>query len=70
MESTIGKNINAPDTWARSDRFVNQITLVNGNIENEYLFNNTCRYFFEFEKTGTVISWRYEGDVRDCEINP
>jgi hypothetical protein len=45
--------------------------MLNGNIENEYRFRGTCRYFYEIEpKTGRIVGWRFEGSERDCEIIP
>jgi hypothetical protein len=49
----------------------NSKTLFNGNIENQYRYRGTCRYFFEVDpKTRKIVGWRFEGSERDCEIVP
>ena len=71
MSSDVGKGIYDTHTWARPDRYIGMTNLPNGNVENEYIFNGTCRYFFEFNQTtNTIVNWRFEGDANDCEIFP
>ena len=71
MTNDVGQSIDDPQTWARSDRYIASKTLQNGNIENEYKFRGTCRYFFEFNpESRLVVNWRFEGSVRDCVIAP
>jgi hypothetical protein len=71
MQDAVGKKVGRPTNWAREENLVKKATLPNGNIENEYRFRRTCRYFFEYEPHSlTIVGWRYEGKKSDCYINP
>ncbi len=71
MSSTVGKRISDPGTWAREDRGVSVQALENGNEEYKYMFRRSCFYFFEVEKsTEVIVSWRFEGSEKDCQIAP
>ena len=71
MSSTVGKRISDTGTWAREDRRVSVQTLENGNKEYKYMFRRSCLYFFEVEKnTEVIVSWRFEGSEKDCQIAP
>jgi len=72
MENNIGKNINDPTAnWVGDRYFVNSKQLSNGNIENQYFFWKTCKYYFEIDPvTLIILNWRFEGDKRDCRISP
>ena len=49
MSSGVGKSMDVA-LWANSKYTpVNSKKLKNGNIENEYEFRGTCRYFFGFD---------------------
>ncbi len=71
ISSGVGESIDGPRNWARKDRFLRAIELPGGNIENEYMFRGSCRYFYEYEPSSRVIvGWRYEGKNADCAIAP
>ncbi len=71
MSSGVGESIDDSHNWARKDRFVRAVELPGGNIENEYKFRASCRYFYEYEPSSRVIvGWRYEGKETDCAIAP
>jgi len=72
MRSDIGESVDAPNTWAGPHfRAIDVKVLPNGNIENEYEFRGSCRYFFEFNpETRIIIGWRFEGREKDCAIMP
>lgn len=44
--------------------------LPNGNEEYRYHFFKTCYVAYEVDASRTVVRWRYDGDTRDCYINP
>jgi hypothetical protein len=70
MGKNVGKNIDDPNLrWRRPDRFIEQRTLPNGNVEETYQLRGSCRYFFEIDPNSKkVVSWRSEGSKNDCEI--
>jgi hypothetical protein len=71
MDQAVGKRIDSPNTWARPDRFIKKEALPSGNMESEYKFRGTCRYFFEYEPSSLlIVGWHYEGKESDCEIHP
>jgi len=73
MRCTVGESIDDPRSWGYPypDRYLGSKSLPNGNIENEYQYIRTCRYFFEYDpETRTIVNWRFEGKESDCVINP
>lgn len=73
MSYSVGKSIDDPPriTGAYPDALVSSKILPNGNIENQYRWRGTCRYFFEIDQqTHKIVGWRFEGSERDCEIVP
>lgn len=73
MSHNVGMRIDESrgDNWAIQKYLVNTVWHSNGNVENEYEFRGTCRYFFEFDpKTRIIVGWRFEGSEHDCEIVP
>ena len=71
MSGAVGEHISNPHTWARVDRQLLVRVLDNGNMEHKYIFLRSCFYFFEVEKgSGKIIGWRFEGNEKDCVINP
>ncbi len=69
----IGKSIdNAPySSWRHEKDVVNSKLLPNGNIEKEYAYLRSCRYFFEIDhKTRIIIGARFEGKESDCGVAP
>ena len=73
FSQSIGKSIDSAPrlTNAYPDRLLSSIDLLNGHIENKYLWYGACRYFYEIDpKTRIIVAWRFEGNERDCRINP
>lgn len=71
MSSAVNKKISDEGTWARDDRFVSVRDIDNGNKEYKYILRQGCFCFFEVGKDAeTIVGWRFEGDVKDCEIAP
>lgn len=73
MGANVGRKINGSDRshWAIPEYFVGSKSLPNGNIENEYKYIRTCRYFFEYDpETRIIVNWRFEGKESDCVVNP
>jgi hypothetical protein len=73
MQFAIGKSVDDPTVSDRRQpaRLIDRKTLSNGNIEEAYRFRGACRYFYEVNPTTRMIEdWRFEGDERDCIINP
>ena len=63
MRSDIGRSVDDPHTWA-GPRFepINLKELPSGNVENEYEFRGTCRYFFEYNpESRVIVGWHFEG---------
>lgn len=72
MSHNVGKRIDDPRlNWVNQRVLIGSTTLPNGNIENEYRFRETCRYFFEVDpKSRVILRWRFQGTERDCQIVP
>ncbi len=71
MQVNVGRSIDDTRSWKRPDRLLGRKVLENGNIENEYEYTRTCRYFFEYDpETRIVVNWRFEGKESDCVVNP
>lgn len=72
MRSDVGRSLDDPHTWAGPHfKPISVRELPNGNVENEYEFRGTCRYFFEFNpETRIIFAWRFEGSEKDCAIVP
>ena len=72
MSHNINKRIDDPNTnWVRPEYLIGARMLANGNIENQYQWRGSCMYFFEFEvNTKKIVSWRFEGSEKDCQIAP
>jgi hypothetical protein len=73
MGASVGKSITAPPRVIKAypDDLLVSRKLSNGNIENEYRYRGTCRYFYEFDpSTKIILRWRFEGSESDCEIVP
>lgn len=73
MSHTVGESIDDRRSWAYPDpdRYLGSKVLKNGNIENEYKLQRTCRYFFEYDpETRIIVNWRFEGKEGDCIVNP
>jgi len=69
----IGNNIDEVPYYQIPHRedLINSKKLPNGNIENKYKYRGTCRYFYEINpETRKIVSSRFEGDDKDCSINP
>jgi len=71
MQYNLGRDIRNPSTnWVREENLVQSRKLPNGNIENEYRWRGSCRYFFEVEAvTRIIVNWRLQGE-QDCELSP
>jgi hypothetical protein len=57
----------------RRDRLVGTRQLENGNVEEAFVvgYGLRCRVYFEVDRANKrVVSWRFEGDKKDCAINP
>lgn len=71
MTHAVGQRIGVA-LWSKA--YYKPITtkrLQDGNMENEYEFRGTCRYFFEFDpKTQIIVGWRFTGSEEDCVIGP
>ncbi len=71
MQVNVGRSIDNTRSWVRPDRYLGNTVLENGNIENEYKYIRTCRYFFEYDpETRIIVNWRFEGEESDCVVNP
>lgn len=72
MNGNIGKKMNESSTlWIKSDRHILTRNMQNGNMEGEYILDDACHYFFEFNpETRIIVNWRFEGSERDCAIPP
>ena len=73
LNSQIGKNIDEVPYYQIPHRedMINSKNLPNGNIENEYKYRGTCRYFYEINPvTHKIVGARFEGNDKDCSINP
>lgn len=73
MDAKIGRDADLPAALAARNREtqVGVRTLLNGNLEEGYRLNRTCRYYFEIDKaTRKIVSWRYEGSEQDCIVVP
>ncbi len=69
----VGENIDdvPPFQIPHKEDLIGSKILSNGNIENEYKFRGTCRYFYEINpKSRKIVSTRFEGKETDCIINP
>jgi hypothetical protein len=45
--------------------------LSNGHMEAEYIHSKDCRFYYEYlHETGTIVSWRFEGNEKTCIQNP
>jgi len=70
-QSQVGKKATDPSSYVARypQTLIRAIKLPNGNIEFEYKRLRSCRYFYEIDsKTNIIISWRFEGETRDCTI--
>lgn len=71
MASSLGESL---DSAIWSKLYIKPTTvrnLSNGNIENEYKWRGTCKYFFEFDpQTRIIVSWRFTGSEGDCTVAP
>jgi hypothetical protein len=73
LQSNIGKAADDPnsDTARYPQLLVQSVELPNGNIENEYQWVKSCKYFYEISKeTNVIVGSRYEGSTEDCAITP
>ena len=72
MTNNIGRSMDDARTqWVSPDALVDTKKLANGNLENQYRWQGTCRYFFEFDpKTRFIVNWRFEGTQQGCGIVP
>jgi hypothetical protein len=68
----IGRKIeNALPGWMGSESLLQIVELQNGNLEYEYAYYGTCRYFFEIDPhTQIILGARFEGASDDCIVNP
>ncbi len=72
-DHVVGKSIDLPPRAIKAypEDLISTTVLPSGNIENQYQFRGTCRYFYEVNpKTRIIMGWRFEGSERDCEIVP
>lgn len=73
MQSNVGGSIDEPSEAGVASRkyLLSSKSLPNGNVENEYQFVRSCRYFFEFvPESKVIVGWRFEGSEKDCVIVP
>jgi hypothetical protein len=73
MNAKVGTNADSPSARAaRNPDTREEIrTLQNGNMEEGYRLNRTCRYYFEIDKsTRKIVGWRYEGTEQECVVVP
>jgi hypothetical protein len=73
INGEIGKSTdNAPDySFRHEKKVINSKSLPNGNIEKEYKYLRSCRYFFEINpKTHIIVGARFEGKESDCVVAP
>lgn len=73
LGQSVGKSIDAPPTLtnAYSRRLLRSDILENGNVENEYRYRGSCRYFYEIDpKTRLIVGFRFVGSEADCAIEP
>lgn len=72
MSRNVGKKIGDPTTkWMNERVLMRSRELPNGQIEYQYRFRGTCRYYFEVDsKTSVIVGWRFEGTEEDCAIVP
>lgn len=73
LRSNLGKSIDDPssDVARYPQLLVDSKLLPNGDIENQYRWRGSCRYYFEIDQqTHKIVGWRFEGSERDCEIVP
>lgn len=71
MADSVGRSLDTAN-WSRSNtKPVASREMPNGNIENEYQFRGTCKYFFEFDpQTRIIAGWRFTGSEEDCTVAP
>ena len=68
MTNKVGRSLDSSSTlWIKDDRYVGFKKLSKGNIENEYEFRRTCRYFFEYNPTHALPQPqnRFGDDLRE-----
>lgn len=73
LSSEVGRAVDGPNraVWAVDERLQRSSVLPNGNMENEYKYRGTCRYFFEYDpETRVIVRWRFTGDKKDCVVVP
>ena len=73
MQSEVGLSVNDPSAYRNyyHNRYVTEIKLPDGNIEEEYRSVKNCRVFFTLNSDrGEIVAWRYEGSDEDCAIVP
>ncbi len=72
-QNQVGQSADGPASFIQ--RYPQLVTgpkaLANGNVEYEERGRGTCRSYYEVDSTSRkVLSWRFEGAEKDCEICP
>lgn len=64
----IGQDIDMPAiAFPNPKALINTNQLSNGNLEMEYRWLRSCRYFYEVDpKTRKIVGARFEGNEDDC----
>ncbi len=65
----VGKSMSSSSTFLSNDYLLNSKGLSNKNIENEYQYHGTCRYYYEYDsKSKIIVGWRYTGQKNHCTL--
>ncbi len=71
MADSVGRSLDSAN-WSKA--YIKPTTVrsvLNGNVENEYKWRGTCRYFIEFDpRTRIIVRWRFTGSEEDCTVVP
>jgi hypothetical protein len=75
LRLTIGRSIETVDpiSWPQYKDLLDSRFLPNGNVENRYFHQGTCKYILEFDPATPkrkIVGARYEGRDEDCVIYP